>query len=83
MNEVRIMADYREMYSVLCKAIDDVIEPLEQLQYTRPIVLVLRRALLDAEEIYINTTPHAEVTEIEKITELQIAWDQGRENWKR
>ena len=51
------MADYRKMYYVLCKAIDDVIDPLEGIPLARPYAQKLQKALLEAEEIYITTTP--------------------------
>lgn len=51
------MADYRKMYAVLCKAVDDAIEPLEALPPAQQIVEKLRMALLEAEEIYITTSP--------------------------
>lgn len=51
------MADYKKMYAVLCGAVDTVIEPLEQIPLALPTANILHRALLDAEEIYIETTP--------------------------
>lgn len=51
------MADYKKMYAVLCGAVDTVIEPLEQIPLALPAEEILHRALLDAEEIYIETTP--------------------------
>lgn len=49
------MADYQKMYTVLCKAIDKVIEPLDHIPLAAPQCKELRAALLQAEEIYINT----------------------------
>ncbi len=50
------MADYQKMYGVLCRAIDSVIDPLEQIPLARESAGKLRQALLEAEEIYIDTT---------------------------
>lgn len=51
------MADYKKMYAILCKAIDDAIDPLEQIPEAKRISKNLQDALLEAEEIYIDTTP--------------------------
>ena len=48
------MADYQKMYAVLCRAIDDVIDPLERIPLALPWAACLRRALLEAEEIYVE-----------------------------
>lgn len=65
------MADYRKMYYVLCKAIDDVIDPLEGIPLARPYTQKLQKALLEAEEIYITTTPYAEETDDPKIIQIK------------
>ena len=65
------MADYRKMYYVLCKAIDDVIDPLEGIPLARPYAQKLQKALLEAEEIYITTTPYAEETDDPKISQIK------------
>ena len=65
------MADYRKMYYVLCKAVDDVIDPLERIPLAAPYALQLRKALLEAEEIYISTTPYAERTEDPKVIQIK------------
>ena len=65
------MADYRKMYYVLCKAIDDVIDPLDRIPLAKPYAEQLQKALLEAEEIYINTTPYAEETEDPKIIQIK------------
>ena len=54
------MADYRRMYALLCKAIDSVIDPLERIPLARPSAAQLRRALEEAEECYLQTTPYTE-----------------------
>ena len=66
------MADYRKMYYVLCKAIDDVIDPLDRIPLATPYAEQLQKSLLEAEEIYINTTPYAEETEYSKIIQLKV-----------
>ena len=65
------MADYRKMYYVLCKVIDDVIDPLDRIPLAKPYAEQLQKALLEAEEIYINTTPYAEETENPKIIQFK------------
>ena len=50
-----ILPDYMKMYSVLCKAIDDVIDPLERIPLAQPSAEALKSALYEAEEIYIET----------------------------
>ena len=52
------MPDYKKMYAVLCGAIDDVIDPLEKIPLARDCVKSLKAALLEAEEIYIETSPY-------------------------
>ena len=49
------MADYNKMYAVLCKAIDDAIDPLEQIPEAEQIAKKLQDALLEAEEMYIES----------------------------
>ena len=66
------MADYRKMYYVLCKAIDDVIDPLDRIPLAKPYAKQLQKALLEAEEIYINTIPYAEETEDSKIIQIKV-----------
>lgn len=65
------MADYRKMYYVLCKAIDDVIDPLDQIPLAKLYAEQLQKALLEAEEIYITTTPYADETDDPKIIQLK------------
>ena len=65
------MADYRKMYYVLCKAIDEVIDPLDRIPLARPYAGQLQKALLEAEEIYIDTTPYTEETEDPKIIQIK------------
>ena len=65
------MADYRKMYYVLCKAIDDVIDSLEHIPLAMPYANQLKNALLEAEEIYITTTPYTEGTDDPKIIQIK------------
>lgn len=64
------MADYQKMYAILCKAIDDVIDPLEQIPEARGIAKSLHTALLEAEEIYIDSTPYVEESDASSIIKL-------------
>lgn len=66
------MPDYKKMYAVLCKAIDDAIDPLEQIPSAKQITKSLQDALLEAEEIYIDTTPYTETSDAAKIIELHM-----------
>ena len=50
------MADYQKMYAVLCGAIDDVLDGLRTIPLAQPYARQLYSALLDAEDIYIDTT---------------------------
>ena len=54
------MIDYQKMYTILCSAIDEVIDPLEQIPLAYPEAQKLRSALLAAEEVYIDTAPFLE-----------------------
>lgn len=64
------MPDYKKMYAVLCKAIDDAIDPLEQNPSANQIAKSLQDALLEAEEIYIDTTPYIKDSTTAQIIEL-------------
>lgn len=50
------MPDYQKMYAILCAAVDSVIDPLERIPLAFPAAARLRKAMLDAEEVYINTS---------------------------
>ena len=54
------MADYQKMYTILCGVIDDAIAPLGKIPEARPFVRILQSALLEAEQLYIDTTPYLE-----------------------
>lgn len=64
------MADYQKMYAILCKAIDNVIDPLEQIPEAKKIAKSLHTALLEAEEIYIDSTPYFEESDASSIIKL-------------
>ena len=52
------MADYQKLYALLCGVIDDVIDPLERILLALPYAKKLRRALVQAEELYIDTSAY-------------------------
>ena len=64
------MADYKKMYTILCGAVDEVIDPLEQIPMAREAVQVLREALLQAESVYIDTAALPKMGEQTGIVEL-------------
>lgn len=72
------MADYKKMYAVLCGAVDDVIDDLEKIPMARTTVDVLRKALLQAEEIYITTTPYSDSKTNDGIVRITV--DKNSEN---
>lgn len=65
------MADYKKMYTVLCKALDEVIDPLENIPSAKQYANILRDALNAGEEIYINTSLYAENPDDSKIIYLK------------
>ena len=65
------MADYKRMYTLLCKTIDDVIDPLSQIPQAADYAESLQEALLQAEELYISTSLYAEATEDPKVLRLK------------
>lgn len=54
------MADYQKMYATLCRAVDQVISPLERIPLARPYVMTLKNALEQAEDIYIESSAYWE-----------------------
>ncbi len=52
------MPDYQKMYTLLCKAVDDALTDLETIPAARRSYKMLSDALLEAEEIYIDTSPY-------------------------
>lgn len=69
------MPDYKKMYAVLCGAIDESIDSLEQIPEAKRISESLQDALIEAEEIYIKTTPYLEETDDPQIVELKVDID--------
>lgn len=65
------MADYKRMYTLLCKTIDDVIDPLSWIPEAKIYAVHLQKALLQAEDIYILTTPYAEETSDPQIIQMK------------
>lgn len=49
------MADYLKMYALLCKAIDSVVDPLNQIPLAIPYAALLEHARLEAEDVYCET----------------------------
>ncbi|MGM9575120.1 MAG: hypothetical protein ACI3VE_04360 [Oscillospiraceae bacterium] len=66
------MADYKKMYTVLCKAIDDVVDDLERIPLAYLSAKKLQAALLEAEGIYVETTSYLEESASSKIIELKV-----------
>ena len=60
------MADYQKMYAVLCTAIDREIDTLKEIPLALASANRLESALLEAEEIYIETSSYVEPTDDEK-----------------
>ena len=56
------MADYQRMYYVLCRAVDAVVDPLDQIPAAASQAAALREALLEAEEIYLRTNDSRTIT---------------------
>ena len=65
------MADYQKMYAVLCGAIDDVLDGLQTIPLAQPYARKLYSALLDAEDIYIDTTLYTMDTTAQKVIQLK------------
>lgn len=49
------MPDYKSMYTLLCKAVDDAIDSLSEIPEAAPIAQTLIIALNAAEDIYIES----------------------------
>ena len=65
------VADYKKMYAVLCGAVDNVIDELETIPLALPAATSLRNALLQTEEIYIDTCMYSEPKYGTNIVELK------------
>ena len=66
------MADYKKMYAILCGAVDDAISALEPYPWSRTTMRALQNAKLQAEEVYIETTPYIEELDGKKTVELTV-----------
>ena len=66
------MADYQKMYAVLCGAIDNVLDGLRTIPLAQPDARQLYSALLDAEDIYIDTTFYTADTQSQKVIQLKL-----------
>ncbi len=66
------MADYQKMYAVLCEAINDALDGLENIPLAQPYARQLYSALLTAEDIYVDTAPYAAEVENKKVIQLKI-----------
>lgn len=60
MTEVAIMSDYQKMYYLLVHGITDALEMIPAQPDTLEASYILRRALTDAEDIYIETADSTE-----------------------
>ena len=65
------MADYQKLYALLCGAID----PLERIPLALPYAKKLRHALVQAEELYIDTSAYL-AEEHENVIVLQREGEQ-------
>lgn len=65
------MIDYKKMYAILCGAVDEVIEPLEQIPMARAAAGILREALLQAEDVYIDSSTYSLDQEELQLVELR------------
>lgn len=50
------MPDYKTMYQILCVAADKAVTMLEKQKNSTPAAEILKAALLQAEEVYIETS---------------------------
>lgn len=66
------MADYQKMYAVLCGAIDNVLDGLRTIPLAQPYARQLYSVLLDAEDIYIDTTFYTADTQSQKVIQLKL-----------
>lgn len=67
----REMANYKKMYAVLCCAIDDVIGSLSQIPLAQESVRHLQHALLQTENIYIETSTYLQDCG-QRVVELKV-----------
>lgn len=66
------MADYKKMYMILCGAVDEVIDPLEQIPMARASAQVLREAAAPGGSgVYIDTSVYAMASAQPQVVELR------------
>ena len=51
------MTDYPKMYAILCAAASEAVDLIERAHAPERAALLLREALLRAEELYIESSP--------------------------
>ena len=66
------MPDYKKMYAVLCAAIDGEIDALKEIPLALASANRLENALLEAEEIYIETSTDEKSSEDEENFEVYM-----------
>ena len=66
--EILAMPDYQKMYAVLCTAIDREIDTLKEIPLALASAKRLENALLEAEEIYIETSTYVESDDEKNVT---------------
>lgn len=49
------MADYKKMYAILCSAMSDAIDSLENIPLARNAVEAMKEAMNTAEDIYLDS----------------------------
>ena len=66
------MAAHQKLYAVLCRAPADVLDGLRTIPLAQPYARQLYSALLDAEDIYIDTTSYTADTQSQKVIQLKL-----------
>ena len=54
------MEIYQKMYAILCSTVDEVICPLKKIPDARPYALLLEKALLETESLYLDAAERRE-----------------------
>ena len=66
------MADYQKMYAILCAAVDSALDQMEHSADLLAVMGQLQAALLEAEEVYIETSAYAEECVETGIIQLKV-----------
>lgn len=66
------MANYEKMYAILCGTVDDAISALEPYPWARATIRALQNAMMQAEAVYIETTPYTSDDSEQKIIPLVL-----------